>query len=178
MPSKYKGKKLAPRPGRAGKRGPLPKFTKARQEAFLEEFGRTGLIVKSARAVGVSYETIRKYRIFDEEFQERFDEADMEFQDSIEAEAIRRGRDGVQRPLMHQGRLTGDHVTEYSDNLLIEVLRARNARFARKQKLDVNVKAGVMLVPRSEPGDWYQKHGLEKAETLEAEVVGEGKESD
>ena len=45
--------------------------------------------------------------------------------DLAEAELRRRGIEGTLRPLTHQGKLTGDHIREYSDACLIFYLKGR-----------------------------------------------------
>lgn len=73
--------------------------------------------------------TVYNWRQASSEFAARFSEAMDEAIDSLEAEAWRRGRDGVSRPVFYQGEVCG-HIQEYSDRLLVLLLQAhRPERF-------------------------------------------------
>jgi hypothetical protein len=75
----------------------------------------------------------------------------------LEAEAVRRAVHGVDRPVFHRGAVCG-HTTEYSDTLLIFMLKARKPEVydrgrddgtgARAVTLNVNV---VNVGDRAEP---------------------------
>ena len=50
--------------------------------------------------------------------------AHLEARETLEAEAWRRAVDGTRKPVVFRGRLTKIHVREYSDKLLLALLRA------------------------------------------------------
>ena len=69
--------------------------------------------------------------------------------DQLEAEAVRRAFRGVRRPV-YQGGLLAGYLTEYSDQLLIFVLKAmRPERF--RERSEVSVSPIVKVVSGFEP---------------------------
>ena len=71
--------------------------------------------------------------------------------DQLEAEAVRRAFRGVKRPV-YQGGLLAGYLTEYSDQLLMFVLRAmRPERF--RERSEVTVTPIVKTVAGFEAGD-------------------------
>lgn len=99
------------------------------QDLFLAELAAAGNIAAACRATGVSRSTVYNWRQASSDFAARFTEAMDEAIDSLEAEAWRRGRDGVAKPIFYQGEVCG-HIQEYSDRLLILLLQAhRPERF-------------------------------------------------
>lgn len=109
--AKQKGKKPGPK-------GPT-KFTEARRQEYLDrlkEVGEDGRVM-ARRAVGVTKATIVGYREKDPEFRELEEEALRIYRARIAEEIHRRGIDGVQEPIYHQGVVVG-WVTRYSDKLL------------------------------------------------------------
>lgn len=130
-----------------------------RQAKFIKELAARGVVTQSAIAVGIDRVTAYKWR--DEEgpegdkFRQAWLDALDQATDLLEAEAIRRGAIGVEKPLVVGGRLvskeaiTGDPkdadkiatIREYSDNLLATMLKAnRPAKF--KDKVEVTGHGG------------------------------------
>lgn len=102
----------------------------ARQEriktAFLDELMRNGGFVERA------IKTVGTYRAFlntaynnDANFSRLWDTIIELGNEAIETEIYRRAVIGVNKPLAYQGRLTGDSIKEYSDNLLMFYAKAR-----------------------------------------------------
>jgi hypothetical protein len=127
---------MSKRPGRTDRtRKPPPKPAAATkptapldpregwEETFLEQLRETGNVCKSYRAAGIRARSWVYERRADPEFARRWDEALADWADGIEAEAYRRAVTGTEKPLSHKGELTGDTVREYSDQVLIVLLR-------------------------------------------------------
>lgn len=92
---------------------------------FLEAFRRHGNVSWAARESGVPHRTlVYKWRDDDAEFAQEFASAEIDATETLEAEAFRRGHDGVEEPVFHQGEICGA-VKKYSDTLLIVMLKAR-----------------------------------------------------
>ena len=97
------------------------------------------------RQAGLSSTSYYKYFKNDKEFQDQVDQAIEDGTDLLEEEAFRRAHDGVEKPVFQGGRMVGT-VTEYSDGLLMFLLKGRRRRkFGDKQ--EVTGKDGKDLVP-------------------------------
>ena len=136
---------------------------------FLVELNAGETVRDAARTACVGRATIYRWRDDDEEFAEAWDDAIDAGTELLELEAIRRGRDGVRKPVFHQGQICG-HVQEYSDTLLIFMLKARRPQVYRdRASLEhtgpngqplpaptTTVQAGVLVVPGviQDPNAW------------------------
>lgn len=122
---------------------------------FLEGLELFGTIRKARIHAAIeSRSTIYRWRDEDEAFAQAWDYAKEEFDDVLEEEAFRRGKDGVEKPVYQSGRLVG-YVQEYSDGLLKMVMQARIERYHPKTKLDVSSAGGVVLLPSdATPDQW------------------------
>lgn len=126
-----------------------------RKRQFIRTLAETGIVSRAAAAAGWTTSTAYSLRQSNPEFKTMWDNA-MEFSvDSLELEARRRGQMGVRKPVYQQGRLVG-YVQEYSDPLLVLLLKAhRKDKFGDSQKIDAEVKGGVLVVPGvASEGDW------------------------
>jgi hypothetical protein len=141
--------------------------TRARpwKKRFLDELVKNGSLSLSGRLVGVGRETVLAHRKKFPEFDEQVRNALAEAGDLLEAEARRRGFDGVDEPVIHQGVPSGQWVNErglpvshltpgavfipltvkkYSDTLLMFMLRAlKPKRFRENHKIDIEGKVKV-----------------------------------
>jgi len=61
-------------------------------------------------------------------YRKAFEAADQSVQDMLEQEAIRRGVQGVERPVYQGGRMVG-YVRDYSDPCLIFLMKCRILRY-------------------------------------------------
>lgn len=96
---------------------------KARQNAFLAAFSRTGNITVAANKAGINRGTHYEWIDTDPEYAGRFADASEEAADYLEAEARRRAVVGVEEPVgWYQGE-AGGTVRKYSDTLLIFLLK-------------------------------------------------------
>jgi hypothetical protein len=106
---------------------PANKRTAARMRVFLEVYEQTGRLTEAARIAGVSRRTHYR-KLEDPVYRKAFAEAEQGAVDALEAEAIRRGRDGVKKPILYKGQPVRQgprilYLTEYSDQLLIMLLK-------------------------------------------------------
>lgn len=135
---------------------PNPKRTvRTRQRAhewkprFLEAFRETRLVKEACRVAGVGRTTVYEARQQDEEFALAWADLEAEIVEEMEAEAYRRAVEGVTKPLVSAGKYVTD-VTEYSDGLLMFLLKARKPHEYR-ERVDVNhagqVRHKVDMVP-------------------------------
>lgn len=126
---------------------------KARQTAFLKAYTVSGVVTKSAEAAGIHLYTHYHWLQTDPDYVKEFEAAREANLDSLEAEAIRRARDGVERIKFHMGKpikykdpKTGKLVIyvehEYSDRLLQFLLESKRPEvFGKKIEETVNVPA-------------------------------------
>lgn len=74
-------------------------------QPFLTALRERGKISPACRAVGVGYTTVNARRKTDPGFEELVVQAIEDCKDDMEAEMIRRAKDGVNEPVIHQGQL-------------------------------------------------------------------------
>lgn len=93
---------------------------------FLEVLRPTRNVTAAARSVGIARHTAYVHRA-DSVFSMAWDETEQEAQDGLESEAWRRGVEGVDKPVTHQGKITATYK-EYSDRMLELLLRPTGLR--------------------------------------------------
>lgn len=116
------------------------KLTKAKLEAYLDELAETGLLVKSADALGLHPHTVWERRKADPDFQLCVDMALERYADKLRAEVHRRGVEGwVERGLFDKdGNHLGD-VRKFSDRLLELHAKRLDPSYRENIKVDASV---------------------------------------
>lgn len=105
-----------------------PSRTKSdRQAAFLEALSTGVGVREAAKAAGVGCSTAYEWRKCDMSFADEWEAAYGSGTDVLAQEATRRAVDGVPKPVFYNGKKVGE-VREYSDTLLIFLLKARDPR--------------------------------------------------
>jgi len=90
-----------------------------RQELFLEHYAQHGIVSLAAADAGIPLGTVEYWDSTDTQgFKKRKIHAGQVALGVLEAEIHRRGVQGVERPIVYRGEITGV-TTEYSDNLLM-----------------------------------------------------------
>lgn len=134
---------------------------------FIATLANTANIRAACIAAGISRTTAYNHKKGDAEFAEAWDEAMEEAIDTMEAAALKRGRDGTTRikPIYQNGKKVGEEViVEYSDPLLLALLKAyRPQRF--RETVDHN--HSISLV-QAEIDKLAQAEGLTEEERLAA----------
>jgi hypothetical protein len=97
----------------------------AAQLAFLNALAGGATVEDAARAAKTTRTTVYQWRAAEPAFAKEWAIAYRIGGDTLEAEAQRRAVEGTLKPVFHQGKVVG-HVREYSDTLLIFLLKARN----------------------------------------------------
>lgn len=109
-----------------------------RQSAFLKALQKnSGYIARACRAVNISEESIWIWR-HDPKFETKMEEVLDCLGPLCEQEAIRRGKDGILKPVFYKGEKVAT-VREHSDLLLKTVMHARHKRY----KADAEMAAGI-----------------------------------
>lgn len=102
---------------------PYRKVNAIARQKFLRALARTGNVTHSARHAGINASSIYAYAKKNPRFANRMSNAKLEFNASLETEAVRRGRDGYAKEVFQNGELVG-YETRYSDRLLETALKA------------------------------------------------------
>lgn len=107
--------------------------TLEKREKFLEALRKTCNVSSAAKSSGLGRTAAYAWRKDDAKFASDWDEAIAEASDLLEEEAMRRAMKGVKRPIVQGGRVI-THVTEYSDTLLIFLLKgAKREKYAERK---------------------------------------------
>lgn len=93
-----------------------------KKQAFLEAYAELGTVTHAAKAAGIGRQTHYDWLESDEEYAEAFRTSEEAVGDKLEAEAIRRATEGVERAVYHRGEVVG-YERNYSDTLLIFLLK-------------------------------------------------------
>jgi hypothetical protein len=99
------------------------KITKRKRREFLSTLSEGSFIGRACEAIGVTRQAVWKLQRADPEFARQVEVARSVGASVLEDEAMRRGLQGVEKPIFQGGKLVG-HVREYSDTLLLALLRA------------------------------------------------------
>lgn len=106
---------------------------------FLESLRRLGVVASAASTAGVSRAAPYKLRDRDAGFAAEMQDALAESVEVLEAEAWRRATTGVAEPVFNRGEVVG-HVTRYSDQLLITLLKGHHpGRYREKYEVSSSV---------------------------------------
>jgi hypothetical protein len=120
-------------------------ITERRRQRFLAALRETGNVRGACIAAAVPRTNIYEHRRADEAFAKAWEEAVEIATDRLEAEAWRRGVDGVPEPLVSAGRLVSGedgkpvYVQRYSDSLLTLLLRANRDKFRERTAVELDV---------------------------------------
>jgi hypothetical protein len=99
------------------------KRTPERITAFLEALARTASVTAACEEVAIARRTVYEWRD-DPDFVVAWEAAIEKGTDALEDEAIRRAYHGTDKPV-YQGKELVGHIREYSDTLMIFMLKAR-----------------------------------------------------
>ncbi len=115
------------------------------QKKFLAAFSQTGVV--STASVISKNNRLNHYNWMhsDPEYPALFENACNEAAETLEKEAITRGRDGWQEPVFYQGRVVGS-VIKKSDNLLMFMLKGMMpAKYRERYDLEHSGQVAVTV---------------------------------
>jgi hypothetical protein len=121
------------------------KETAERKQKILDGLSAGMTVSRACREAGVGPGTGRDWRNKDPIFKRLWDEAVEAGIDTMEDEAVRRGRDGIEKPVFYQGEQVAV-VQEYSDTLLISMLKFK--RYADRQEITGKDGAPLTAAPQ------------------------------
>ena len=107
--------------------------------AFLDALAETANVTWACKVANIPRRTAYEWRDADSVFADGWEQAVELGTDALEDEAIRRGHAGVDKPVYQGGEKVGT-VREYSDTLLIFMLKARRPdKFKERAQIDHKV---------------------------------------
>ena len=130
-----------------------------RKHIFLRILAETANIRIAALAAGYkSTAAINKLKRTDEAFAAALVEAADAAADMLEAEAVRRAKEGVKKDVWFKGEIVGQEIV-YSDSLLALLLKAsKPEKYSERTRQDtnVNVNVGIAVLPMASRSiaDW------------------------
>lgn len=102
--------------------------TERRKKLFIQALRKNGIVTAACDAANLTARLVYTHRKTDANFAAAWEEGLEASTERLEAEAIRRGVDGVDEPLTYQDSIFG-HKKRYSDNLLMFVLKKRKPEY-------------------------------------------------
>ena len=118
------------------------------REIFLAVLAERCNVSEACRAAGIGRSTVYQWREAEPEFAEAWKAAEDEAADKLEAEAWRRGVDGVDKPVTFQGQITTTY-REYSDRMLEILLKAHRPMYREKQAVELSGPNGSPIEYRA-----------------------------
>jgi hypothetical protein len=118
------------------------KFTPKKREAFLQYLRMSGNVSYSASMCGIKRRTAYLHREADKEFKKEWDDAYNAGIDALEQEARRRAFSGTKRSTVRYAKDGSKSVTtwtEYSDNLLMFLLKGARPEKYREAPVKFNI---------------------------------------
>jgi hypothetical protein len=113
---------------------------------FLQHLSQGWTVTAAAHVAGIHRHTAYDFRAIDADFAKAWDDAYEEGTDVLEQEAFRRAAEGVEKPVFQGGVLVGT-VREYSDHLMLALLKARRPQHFRER---VSVDQRIEVMPPGE----------------------------
>lgn len=117
------------------------KMTARKQALFLRVLSETGNVTQAAEAVELSRDCLYKHRERHKPFREAWERAFDRSIDALEAECMRRAKDGWEEPVYQGGELVG-YKRKFSDALAQTLLRGN-----RKKYRQAGASAGLEATP-------------------------------
>ena len=111
--------------------------TPKKMAAFISALEQTANVTAACRIARLPRSSAYEWREADSEFAKLWDDAVERGTDALEDEAVRRAAQGVLKPVYQGGKKVGT-IREYSDTLLIFMLKAR-----RPEKFKERIEHGV-----------------------------------
>jgi hypothetical protein len=107
------------------------------QSVFLKHLCERANVSCASKAARISRKTVYAKRNTDPLFKTAWDDALDEACDHLEEEARRRAVEGTNKPIFYRGQVVG-HIREYSDTLLIILLKAHRPEKYRENTRNEN----------------------------------------
>jgi hypothetical protein len=140
------------------------------RELFLGLVAEAGNITKACKICGLGRKTVYSHAERDATFKQDLDRARLMGIDGLEDEAIRRAYDGVEKPVVHQGKVIFT-VREYSDSLLKMILKGWKPHRYAERKVISGPNDGPILLAAMDVSRLTL--AIQEARALPAPIDGE-----
>lgn len=157
MPAELERLELDPYSGAGIWKDLSPEAVSELKSTLLIAYIRTGSLTRACQACSISQQAHRRWLRQDPLYAEAWADAQAALADSLEEEAIRRARDGIERPVF-QGGLQVGMTTEYSDQLLMFLLKGMRPEKYRERVAIINETSVEAEILRLE--EELKKRGL------------------
>lgn len=114
-------------------------------EKYIDALRETGLEGRARTEARVPRSLVETRYRNDPEFQDAVDDALDKWADKLEAEAFRRGVEGIDKGVYYQGEKV-DTEKQYSDSLLSRMLEARRKGYGKEVKITGAGAGGALVV--------------------------------
>ena len=139
------------------------------RERLIKEFRRVGRVDLACAAAGVDRTSHYVWLKNDPEYRKSFEEAREEACGLLEDEAVRRAYRGTLKPISIGGKIV--MVTEFSDQLLIFLLKCRNPRVFGERREDTLHVEGELSVAEIIRQRRFKREQAEANQAIEASQV-------
>lgn len=113
---------------------PAKILTPENREIFLDALRDIPNVTAACRKIGIVRQAVYDVYTAEPDFAKRWDEAIKEGVETMEIEAHRRAVLGIDKPITFQGVITNT-VKEYSDTLMIFLLKAHDPKYKDRQEV-------------------------------------------
>jgi hypothetical protein len=141
------------------------------REVFLREYATWGNVGAAAWHAGTTIPSISKLRRVDPLFDAAIREAGEFFKSSLEKEAVRRARDGYEKPIFSAAMGTQIGYERVYDSALLQMLLKKRIpdTYGDNMKVEHNV-TGVLVIDNKTftPEEWVEDYAKERAAEAEA----------
>lgn len=144
------------------------KFDDVQKLLFLNLMKINGRKYQAAQAAGVTWKTVLKHLDNDPEFNEAFISSRGLYADRVKETVEKVAIEGISEPLI--GGIKRDKIVAYkkvfATNVLIAEMKRTDADYKDRQAIDLNVKAGVLVVPAGMSiEEWEKSHAKDLENT-------------
>ena len=139
------------------------------RERLIKEFRRVGRVDLACEAAGVDRTLHYVWLKNDTEYRKAFEEAREEACGLLEDEAVRRAYQGTMKPMSIGGKIV--MVTEFSDQLLMFLLKCRNPRVFGERREDTLHVEGELSVAEIIRQRRFEREQAEANQAIEASQV-------
>ncbi len=144
------------------------KFDDASRRVFLDHYGRTAVLYKSAHAANLSTQTIRNHILKDPEFADQVAQAKEIYMELILQEVHRRGVEGIDAPIVYRGKVVGT-IKKYSDRMLAVLVKHYDPEY--RQRYDVTSTNKSTNVNVDVPADRIDLTNLTDEQSEASEIL-------
>jgi len=129
------------------------KRLKPNQVKFIAAYLNHGTVSKAAEMVGIERMTHYRWLKKEGDYLDAWNDAHEIWCENLEREAYRRAYEGIDKPIVYQGKVTkSKRMKEYSDTLLIFLMKGNMPdKYKERTEIQAHVKPGQFSWADDEP---------------------------